>query len=281
MKPYNINKILVPVDLSDYSLNALNIGVHIGKRHKAEVVVLNIREPSYTELEEASNLMDMKVSADVINALLGTICRATGIMPALYQKEGLPLDAIIKTSRSGSFDLIVMGTHGASGDREGFIGSNTYNVIKHASCPVLSVPVTQTSPLFKKVLFPIRPVSGGLKRMDIVCHFLSGNASVDVLGLFNSKGEKVDGILNKIVGEVDQDLSENKIKFQTNWAEGSTIVEDILQFAQKNLSDLIVLTSGIDAMSKVNYIGPHAQKLLNLSNVPILSMKHPGLPILV
>ena len=58
--------------------------------------------------------------------------------------------AIIKTASDNDVDLIIMGTHGASGVREFFIGSTAQQVIKISSCPVLTVPSNQKVVNFKK-----------------------------------------------------------------------------------------------------------------------------------
>jgi nucleotide-binding universal stress UspA family protein len=51
------------------------------------------------------------------------------------------------------FDLIVMGTKGASGIKELLIGSNTERVVRNASCPVLSVKSILTGFAIRKIVF--------------------------------------------------------------------------------------------------------------------------------
>ena len=58
--------------------------------------------------------------------------------------QGAPIEAILNAAREMQMDLIIMGTEGASGLREIFIGSNAGEVLEKAHCPVLSVPEKAT-----------------------------------------------------------------------------------------------------------------------------------------
>jgi nucleotide-binding universal stress UspA family protein len=282
MTSYKISKILVPVDLSDTSLNALNTAAHLAKKHGASIQVLNVEEPlfSFSETDKEKH-STYRASPDVMTALIGTLYRATGVLPELQFKEGGVVDSIITTAINGDFDLIVMGTYGASGFREGFIGSNTYNVIKYSGCPILTIPGRQQFTSFKRALFPVRPIAGALKRLDVACHFLAANAVIEVLGLIYQESERVNGVLDKIVGEVNDQLEENKLRVTITWGTSGIIVEDILRSVQKTRPDMIIVTSGIEAISKSNYIGPHVQKLINNSGTPLLIVKRAGIPVLV
>jgi nucleotide-binding universal stress UspA family protein len=142
MSVYKINNVLVPVDLSESSLNALDTAVNIAKKHQAGLKILYVEEYSFRTMQDVSSSYFANTinSADIINALVGAIQHRHSIKPVVLQEEGNVSDMIIKTSFLHHTDLIVMGSHGASGYRDGFIGNNTYNVIKYAACPVLSVP---------------------------------------------------------------------------------------------------------------------------------------------
>jgi nucleotide-binding universal stress UspA family protein len=54
-----------------------------------------------------------------------------------------------------NMDLIVMGTHGASGLKEVFVGSNTERIVRYASVPVISVRRSADVDSIKKIVFPV------------------------------------------------------------------------------------------------------------------------------
>lgn len=279
MNVYSIKKILVPIDLSESSLNALHTAVHIAKRHKAALLVLHVTETQFWSQDDGlHDIFSMHKNEDVLTALTGSIYHTHEIKPRLIQKKGHLVETIISAATTEQADLIVLGTHGASGYREGFVGSNTYNVIKYSACPVLTIPPKRKFNSFKKVLFPIRPVAGALMPYDVACHFLSPNSTLDVLGVSYLRMERELGVLDKIAEEIKDKLDTDKTKVKMFWGTGISISEDILQFSQLNNPDLIILTSILDAVSKLNFIGPYSQKLINSSTVPLLSVKKLGVP---
>jgi nucleotide-binding universal stress UspA family protein len=52
---------------------------------------------------------------------------------------GRPADEIVGYARDKSAQLIIMATHGYSGVKHVLLGSTTESVLRHASCPVLSI----------------------------------------------------------------------------------------------------------------------------------------------
>jgi nucleotide-binding universal stress UspA family protein len=281
MNPFTIQKILVPIDLSHTSLKALDTAVAIASKHNATLQLLNIIEPAFDVVAEEndSSITHLSNSSDVLTALAGTIQYANKLKLKIIQAEGNVAENIIKHSFLHQCDLIIMGTHGASGYRDGFIGGNTYRVIKHSACPVLTVPPGGTYSSFKKVLFPIRPVSGALVRYDVVCHFLSSQSSMDVLGLSYNKINPETNVLEKIIEEVKEDLEMDKVKAKPVWGEGRSVAEDVLHYKQQTHPDLLVVTPVLDAIIKPGFIGPHTQKIINCSRAPVLSIKKIGIPV--
>ncbi|HKP32732.1 MAG TPA: universal stress protein [Chitinophagaceae bacterium] len=279
---YNIEKILVPLDLSEPSLNALDAAMGIAARHNASIVLLNVVESVMDKpsLESSFQNLDILNTSNVFAALSGTAESVTGNKPVIVREKGNVTDVVLKTALKEKADLIVIGTHGASGIRQGYVGSNTYQVIKHSSCPVLTIPPRRKISSFSKVLFPIRPLSGALLRYHVLCHFLSPSSIIDVVGLAHKKEEINPHILDRIIAEVADHLENDKVQAIASWSSGNTIADDVLRLTQQNNSDLIVISSMLDATSKPYFLGPHTQKIINCSKIPLLSIKKIGVPAL-
>jgi nucleotide-binding universal stress UspA family protein len=283
MSVYKISNVLVPVDLSESSLNALDTAVNIAKKHKAALQVLYVDENSLaTEDVSTSYFSNMVNVADVISALVGAIQHTHGIKPVIFMEEGNVGETIIKTAFLQHADIIVMGSHGASGFRDGFIGNNTYNVIKQAACPVLSVPQKRKLNSFKKILFPIRPVTGALMPYEIVSPFTNPNTVMEVMGInYRMIIETADSILETIVGEIKDQLKKDGVITKALWSEGHSIADEIVNYTNKTNPDVVIVTSALDVTSKPRYIGPHAQKIIHCSKAPVLSIKKLSVPSLV
>lgn len=284
MSDYKISNVLVPVDLSEASLNALDSAVNIAKKHKAALQVLHVDETDFRTIDEVGTpcYSNMVNATDVVTALVGAIQHAHGIKPVVLMEEGNVAEAIIKTAFLQHTDIIVMGSHGASGYRDGFIGNNTYNVIKHATCPVLSVPQKRKLSSFKKILFPIRPVTGALMPYEIVSPFTDPNTIMEVMGInYRMVVETTGSILETILAEIKNRLKKDEVIAKPLWSQGHSIADEIVNYANKTNTDLVVVTSALDVTSKARYIGPHAQKIIHCSKAPVLSIKKLSVPSLV
>jgi nucleotide-binding universal stress UspA family protein len=278
---YQINKILVPIDLTESSLNALETAISLAKKHGSLLYILNVEEPNFVIFSDEPDLLSTsykKNSIDILEALINSITHVHALQPKLITNDGNVTEQIIKVCFSEQCDLIVMGSYGASGFREGFIGSNTYAVMKYAICPVLSVPVKKNYLSFKKVVFPIRPVSGALNKYDVVCHFLGSNSVIDVLGLSYKRRENETTILNKIVEEVKEKLQSDKVSVTTVWGTGDTVSEDVINYSNQINPDMVVITPILDITTKNGFVGPHAQKIIHTCKSAVLSIKTIGVP---
>ncbi len=68
-----------------------------------------------------------------------TKVKAANVEVTCETAEGNPAEVIVKKSKEGKFDLIVMGARGLSGLKKILVGSVSEGVVKNAACPVLIV----------------------------------------------------------------------------------------------------------------------------------------------
>lgn len=140
-----MKKILVPTDFSDYAEYALKVAAKIAREHGAEIFLLHLLELPGQEsdavvagadipeiaffLKKAHERFDDVKSADYLEGL--TVSEAV-----LFDNA---FEGIVKVSKKHDIDLIIMGSHGASGFKEMFIGSNTEKVVRTSEAPVLVI----------------------------------------------------------------------------------------------------------------------------------------------
>ncbi|WP_420318582.1 universal stress protein [Ekhidna sp.] len=156
-----MKKILVPIDFSEVSGYATSFAVELAEKNDAEITLLNSVHFDYftdyqftsfatakTMMEDVKDAMEEKMTAFVkkidtrrkINTLVSESSLITSI------KEMVSEDG---------YDLVVVGTHGSAGLEEALIGSNTEKVVRHAQCPVISVPVQSAIDKINRILIPI------------------------------------------------------------------------------------------------------------------------------
>lgn len=275
---YTIKKILVPVDLSEASLYALDTAVAIAKRKGASLHILSVDDNRFDFYLGNENLPQSSGNSnDILAALVNSIRKAHGFRPEIIFDEGNVTDSILKSAYREKTDLIVTGTHGKSGYRDNFIGSTAYNVVKYSGCPVLLIPPNRKVTLFSNVIFPIRPVPNALSAYEIICHFLSPGSRLEIFGLAYKVQEKTK-LLENLVNEIKKQLDPDNISVHTSWLLGNSIAENILDKIIQSKPDLLVVTSAVDATTKAFFIGPHTQKIINAARIPVLCIKRPGSP---
>lgn len=139
-----MKKILVPVDFSEHSENALEVAASIAKKHNAEIVALHMMG-----LSDA--VVTRNESREVFEAMYYMRLAETRFAELLdkdYLKGVTVTDAvhnytvfseINEVAKEMKIDLIVMGSHGTTGFREVFVGSNTEKVVRTSEIPVLVI----------------------------------------------------------------------------------------------------------------------------------------------
>jgi nucleotide-binding universal stress UspA family protein len=150
--------ILVPTDFSQNALNALEYAIDVAKLFKAKIMVLHTYEVPFGGASYLKNI-DYKlreIAEEQIVQLHKTI-----IDKGLNDIVSIEFDNLKTDLVSGIRDmvevndigLVIMGTAGASGLKEIFLGSNTSNVIKHISCPLIAVPKNASFKKIENIIF--------------------------------------------------------------------------------------------------------------------------------
>jgi nucleotide-binding universal stress UspA family protein len=152
-----MNKILVPVDFSDISMNALFYAIKLFESSNFEITLLHTYDMSSNAFSVKS--MDRILADDAkqqMETLLDKVYKEEpGIVLKTKILKGDAIPAISKLGNSGAYDFIVMGTKGASGLKEVFLGSVAGGVISKTKAPVLVVPGSYTFKTLNEIVFAV------------------------------------------------------------------------------------------------------------------------------
>ena len=138
----DFEKILVPLDGSEYSLHALEKAVQIAKKFDGRITLINVYSVSsfnVTPSQVFAYVLEIRKSGELILSEGEKIVKAEGLQVETFLKEGHIVEEILKKAREGNFDLIVIGAKGISRLKEILLGSVSHGVTTHAPCPVLIV----------------------------------------------------------------------------------------------------------------------------------------------
>jgi len=139
-------KILVPVDFSAHSAEAIRVAADIAKRFDASITLSYVHDPLAYALPDGFALVtqpEIERLLDAFRAQLATSQRQAfdAGAPRVDTKllQGVVAGQIVEFASRGAFDLIVMGTHGRTGMQHLLLGSTAERVVRLAQCPVLTV----------------------------------------------------------------------------------------------------------------------------------------------
>ncbi len=160
-----MKKILVPCDFSFYARQAYKFALDIAAANSGELLVLHVSElpviygngmagQPYSYVDPVFDTGDSK---DDLNKQFEFLKHSFDkpLVPVRFCSEiGIVSDLILKNIEEHQIDLVVMGTSGASGIKEFFIGSNTEKIVRSATVPVFAVHKAQPLSDIKNIVFP-------------------------------------------------------------------------------------------------------------------------------
>jgi len=141
-----IDKILVPIDFSDYSKNALKYAVQFAKHFNSSMYLIYVIEPviypaDFSMGQVAIPSMDTNIQSraeEELNNLAKNYVDPS-IKVEIIIKTGKPFVEINETAKEKDIDLIIIATHGHTGVEHLLFGSTAEKVVRKAPCPVLTL----------------------------------------------------------------------------------------------------------------------------------------------
>ena len=141
-----IQRIVVPIDFSEYSKRAFRYAIDFAKTFGAEMILVYVVEPivypadfSFGQVALPSMERELQDrSSEQLSALIAKEV-PEGMPARCVIRSGKPFVEIIQLAKEENADLIIIATHGHSGIEHVLFGSTAEKVVRKAPCPVLSI----------------------------------------------------------------------------------------------------------------------------------------------
>ena len=281
-----MKRIFCPTDFSEQANHSVEAGYYLAKKFGAELHLFHVIE---SENEKDFNVQGASPDGggggggmdDVF--LLKLIQATKSRMAELLASSGLeqinvtsdirigkPSKLIHEEIASGSYDMVVIGTKGASGFNEMLIGSNAEKVVRRAKIPVLSVKSSVDENSFKSIIYAssfsesedkfINEIKGLQDAFGSTLHLVRINTPNNFLTDWTSRK-----VMQRFVKE--NDLSNYTINIYND-----TIEEDgIIYFAEEIDAGIIAMaTHGRTGFAHL-ISGSIAEDVVNHSKRPVLT----------
>ena len=160
-----MKQILIPTDFSENAKNAVTYGLHYLKDQECNIHFLHTYTPAFYRVDYVMGGPTFSAIPDPVveKSLMGleqsiTYAKENFSNPNhkfnMLSSFNILTDEIKAACRQWKIELIVMGTQGATGAKEIFLGTNTVHTLRKAQVPVLVVPEKCTFQPINTVLFP-------------------------------------------------------------------------------------------------------------------------------
>ena len=170
MKKPNIRQILVPIDFSKMSIQAIETAKGLAQRFEASIHLVHVRQfgspigfmappPPFAPLSVAT--YDQEEEKRIARQLNGLANNYSLSSETCHLLRGAPaFDGICRLAQQIPVDLIVTSTHGRTGLKHAFLGSTAERVVQHSPCPVFVARQTRrqskkSALSFNTILVPV------------------------------------------------------------------------------------------------------------------------------
>jgi nucleotide-binding universal stress UspA family protein len=273
-----MKKILIPTDFSKHAEHALKVAAQIARKNNGELILLHMLELPH----QGSDAMGSgKNIPEIMFFKNAAIQKLEDLMDADYL-DGLKIseavqfemafDGILNISKKNDVDLIVMGSHGASGYKEMFVGSNAEKVVRHSEVPVLIIKEEQGDFKVNNFVFA-SDFSDEIKApfQKVVDFANSFGAKLHLLTINTPNNFKSSSTSQKIM---DDFIANFKVdKFQTHIYNETNVEKGILNFANSIDADLIGMsTHGRKGLAHF-FNGSISEDLVNHAHRSVVTFK--------
>ncbi len=268
--------ILVGIDFSECSINALEHAISIAEKAAADVVMIWVNRPENGK--EIFRVDQEHIVAEVISRFKELVGQYQSQLKnntiSFLVKAGKVYQEIVNTAEELDAFLIVVGTHGSSGFEEFWIGSNAFRIVTATERPIITIRagVDIHRPI-SNIVMPIDSTVESRQKVPITSLIAKYfNAKVHILVMHTTTIEEIRLRVDEYVQQVERYLFENQIDFVKKTIETHQITEATLEYAVKIKANLISIMDEQERMPSNLWMGTFAQQMVNHSPIPVLSV---------
>jgi nucleotide-binding universal stress UspA family protein len=273
-----MKKILVPTDFSAHAEYALKVAAQIAKKNNGEIIVIHMLELPSTGNDLVStshDIPELMLFKNAAIAKLDSIINAdylSGLKVSKVIQFEMAFDGIMHNGKTQDVDLIVMGSHGAKGFQEMFIGSNTEKVVRNSEVPVLVIKKEEGNFSAENFVFASDFSDEIKKPFEKVVAFANKfNSHIHLVNINTPNNFKSTKVAQDIMDEFAKNFSMNN--FSTHIYNDINVEKGILHFAKSINADVIGMsTHGRKGISHF-FNGSISEDLVNHAKRPVITFK--------
>ncbi|MGI9649945.1 universal stress protein [Chryseobacterium sp. RLHN22] len=272
----HIKKILIAVDFTEKSDNAIQLGIRMAQRHKAKIILFH----NYNNFYIIDRTGRQVIGKETISSNYEQAEKSLTEVKLMYQQQypDIPFQSFIGNETivnsinhqisSASVDLVIIGTSGNQGLRELVLGSVSYQLLNNVHCPILLIPADSNIYHFRKILVPVRVLEELNEKIELAeCIAEKNNGIIKVLGISHVKDESK---MKEAFVSVNHLLSSNNIDFKSSFSVTDDKATEISEISKEDSFDLIVLNNQDEQSWKSIFSENFLKQIINNTSIPLL-----------
>tara|TARA_R110002020_G_scaffold322336_1_gene538143 strand:- start:54 stop:884 length:831 start_codon:yes stop_codon:yes gene_type:complete len=275
-----MKKILVPTDFSDTAEHALKIAAQLAKKHNSEIYLLHMLELPMQLIDPVAGGNSQNLPESIFFMKLAHQ-RFAKLMQRPFLKDikvhetvmfHQAFDGIMEVSEDYDCDIIIMGSHGASGFKEMFIGSNTEKVVRSSNIPVLVIKNEHGNFEVENFIFATDADGSNKHTLEKAYNFAQLIEAKFHLLFINTPNNFITS--TEVRERIDNFISGFNIHdYEMHIYNDVSVEKGILNFAMKQKKALIgISTHGRKGLAHF-FNGSISEDLVNHANMPVVTFK--------
>ena len=273
-----MKRILVAVDFSECSINAVEHAITIAKKAESNLDMMFVVKPESSRdiFTEGPDTLKAMVK-DKFEELVEKYKPMMGHHKLGYIiREGKVYKELVKEAEHKDVFLVMAGTHGSSGFEEFWIGSNAFRLVSALSKPVITVRGgVNVQRHLEKIVLPIDSTPETRQKVPFTSYIAKVfNAEVHVLRIYTSNVAAMMRTVDSYSEQVMKHLEEDNVHYVLESIEADNVTDATIDYALKINANLISIMTEQETTTRNLILGPYAQQMVNHSPIPVLCI-HP------
>ncbi len=268
--------ILTGIDFSECSINALEHAISIANKADADVCMVWVNRP--VSGKEIYLVSQDQIVAEAITRFEVMIDKYQPLMGKgkLFFKvrKGKIYREIVDLADELDAFLVVIGTHGASGFEELWMGSNAFRIVSAIQRPVVSIRAgVDIGRTIKTVVMPIDSTVESRQKTPMTALIAKYfDAEIHVLALLSSDVPEIVETVREYIKQVEVYLKENEVRYIVKELKTNNLTTDTIQYAMDVQANLISIMDEQEIKPSNIWLGPFAQQMVHRSPIPVMSI---------
>jgi nucleotide-binding universal stress UspA family protein len=262
-----MNKVVVGFDFSSGSAYAVDLAIDIANRWQSDIRLVYVKEKKEDEAP---------IRAEIERRNAGVAHLLNGIKLEYVLRQGNPAEELAAQAREDDAALLVVGTHGMSGQKKGLLGRNSYRTVELSPVPVLLIREDfNFNKALENIVVPLDSSDDTRQKAGQAALFAKTFGSkIHLLGLYTSTSPSIRQVVKNYVTMVQRYLDNNGIEYSTEYvAVKGNVTTDTLEYAEKVHADMIAIMTEQESTLSNLLMGTFAQQMLTLSTIPVLTVR--------